>query len=58
MLFHIKPSLVKQREKTVIKWTPVVIGKHFPSKIIPQKFRYTSGLTLNSGDMPKSVQTL
>jgi hypothetical protein len=55
---EIKRSKVKVVNKSVIKWTPVVLGRLFPPNVAPQKFEYTSGRVLNSAEIPRVVENL
>lgn len=40
---EIKSSIIKEQEKTVILWTPIVINAQFPSTIKKTKLSYRTG---------------
>ena len=57
-LDKIKESKVKATDKSVIKWTPVVLGKQFPTHVNKIKFEYNTGRCMNSGEIPVGVREL
>jgi hypothetical protein len=52
-LEEIKQSKVNPTEKKVLLWTPVVLGRQFPTHVQKFKLEYTTGEALNRQDFPK-----
>lgn len=55
---EIKQRKLKDDEKELILWTPVILGKNFPPVIQRQKLSYTAGTYLNKQDFPRYLANL
>lgn len=55
---EIKQSTVRALDKTVITWTPVVLGSSSNQVVEKTKLEYNSGSALNSGMVPPITKKL
>lgn len=49
---YIKASTVKDSDRSVILWTPVVLGNRFPPQVARRKVDYKSNSALNNQQFP------